>query len=203
MNNQNRIPKADLKKVVDSQFHYERRKYIFWAFNTSYLGIAFFQIYSDVVIEGGENPALCVDTALLNHDLQCPIGLYKTLVALIVAHLIQMLSATIGYFGIDQKSRKINKSYSILLVGSYIYDLITSFILWFSYNTWDDTPFRNTKNEFLMLSIFFPALMAVVGYFCLSQFKKATYENSQMQQAKDELLEKYPQIASDVVKMFL
>ena len=29
-----------------------------------------------------------------------------------------------------------------------------------------------------MLSIFFPALMAVVGYFCLSQFKKATYENA-------------------------
>lgn len=51
---------------------------------------------------------------------------------------------------------------------SYIYDLITSFVLWFSYNTWEGTPFKNTKNEFLMLSIFFPCLMAIVGYFCLN-----------------------------------
>ena len=54
-----RIPKNELKKVIDAQFNYDRRKYIFWAFNTTYFGIALFQIYSDVNIEGGENIALC------------------------------------------------------------------------------------------------------------------------------------------------
>lgn len=29
-----------------------------------------------------------------------------------------------------------------------------------------------------MLSIFFPALMAIVGFYCLNQFKKATFENA-------------------------
>lgn len=37
-----RIPKPELKKVIDAQITHERRKYIFWAFNTTYLGIALF-----------------------------------------------------------------------------------------------------------------------------------------------------------------
>jgi hypothetical protein len=32
-----KIPRAELKKLIDVSFAYERRKFIFWSFNTTYL----------------------------------------------------------------------------------------------------------------------------------------------------------------------
>lgn len=54
-----------------------------------------------------------------------------------------------------------------------------------------------------MLLILFPLIQGFVCYFCLNQFKKATQENFQMQLAKEDLLDRHPEIASDLVKIFL
>jgi hypothetical protein len=97
----------------------------------------------------------------------------------------QIIAGIIGYFGIDQKSRKINKGYQCmgslhhldLLILSCIFSTASAIGLITHIGKLDGTPFQNTSHEFLMLLILFPIIQILICYFCLNQFRKASHEN--------------------------
>ena len=50
-------------------------------------GIAVFQIFSDINIEGGTNPDLCLQTKYVDNISECPSWFYTILVLMNLTHL--------------------------------------------------------------------------------------------------------------------
>lgn len=82
-----KIPKQELKKLIQAQFNFDRRRFLFWSFNTTYFGIALFQMYSDINIEGGNNISLCYQSEMVKSEINCSSYIFNCLVALVIAHL--------------------------------------------------------------------------------------------------------------------